>query len=143
MRKAINCLQRCKNHIQFYSDNTDNNNINNINNINTNLIFEISGLIPYDTMCLFINNCINKNIDEVDNNIIFFINNAYSLTIQLYHMIEIINKIDDNKLTTKMKSLIIENIILIDNHLLNGCDEYIQYTNLAYNIMNICNNIII
>ena len=34
------------------------------------------------------------------------------------------------------KANIISNIVSIDQHLLNGCDEYIQYTRLAYNIMN-------
>lgn len=131
MRKAINCLQRCKNHKQFYSDTSKDS--NDINNININLICEISGIIPYDILLNFINNCIDKNNKDVENNIQFFINNAYSLTIQLYHIIEIINK--HKILTTKMKSLIVENIISIDNHLLNGCDEYIQYTRLAYNIM--------
>ena len=135
MRKAINCLQRCKNHKQFFLDNKIN--IENINNINIDLICEISGIIPYDLLFKFINNCIDRNMIEIENNIKYFFNNAYSLTLQLYHIIEIINI--NTKLTTKMKALIVENIISTDNHLLNGCDEYIQYTRLAYNIMNVYN----
>jgi len=136
MRKAINSLQRCKNHKQFYSETKSS--TENINSINTELICEISGIIPYDIIIKFINNCIDKNIKEVENNIKYFYNNAYSLTIQLFHITEIINS--HKKLTTKIKALIIENIISIDNHLLNGCDEYIQYTRLAYSIMDICNS---
>ena len=81
----------------------------------------------------FINNCIEMNIEKVDCNISELYNNSYSLTIQLNHIIDIIAY--HAKLSSKQKSYIIENIVSIDHNLLKGCDEYIQYTILAYNIM--------
>ena len=134
MRKAINFLQRCKNHKQFFPDMSAN---LNIYKVNIDLIYEISGIIPFNLIVEFINNCIECNIKLVEENIKYFNNNAYSLTIQLYHIIDIIKQ--NSILSSKMKAYIIENIISIDNHLLYGCDEYIQYTRLAYNIMSTYN----
>ena len=132
MRKAINFLQRCKNNTSLIS--TTKKSLESINTINVQLINEISGVIPQDKMLNFIDKCIELNVKDVDSIIHSFYSDAYSLTIQLNHIMEII--IYHKKLTTKQKSSIIENIISIDQHLLNGCDEYIQYTRLGYNIMN-------
>ena len=131
MRKAINFLQRCKTSINFISNTKKT--LENINEINIKLINEISGIIPLDIMNNFINNCIEMNIEKVDCNISELYNNSYSLTIQLNHIIDIIAY--HTKLSSKQKSYIIENIVSIDHNLLKGCDEYIQYTRLAYNIM--------
>ena len=134
MRKAINFLQRCKNNRNLI--NTTKKSLDNINGININLINEISGIIPNDMLDSFIESCINLDIKKVNSLIDSFYSNAYSLTIQLSHLIEKISY--HKKLSTKQKALIIENIVSIDQHLLNGCDESIQYMRLGYNIMNIC-----
>jgi DNA polymerase III delta prime subunit len=132
MRKAINFLQRCKNNTNLIS--TTKESLENINSINIKLINEISGIIPNEQMVIFINKCIDRKYTEVDSLIQEFYNNAYSLTIQLNNIIS--NITYHPRLNTKQKSIIIENVISIDQSLLNGCDEYIQYTRLAYNIMN-------
>ena len=136
MRIAINFLQRCKTNTNFIS--TTKKSLENINEINIKLINEISGIIPSNIMNDFINSCIDLNIEKVDNYILNLYNNSYSLTIQLDHIIEIIAY--HKTLSNKHKSLIIENIVSIDHNLLKGCDEYIQYTRLAYNIMNVVGN---
>lgn len=136
MRKAINFLQRCKNNTNFIS--TTKKSLENINSINIQLINEISGMIPREKMITFINKSIEQDITAVDGMIKEFYSDAYSLTVQLNHIIDIVAY--HELLSTKQKSLIIENIISIDQHLLNGCDEYIQYTRLGYNIMAVVKN---
>ena len=134
MRKAINFLQRCKNNKNLIS--TNKKALSNLNNINITLINEISGVIPSEKMDIFLNKCISLDMKEVDRIIEEFYNSAYSLTLQLNYIIEKIAY--HSKLSSKQKAIIIENIVSIDQHLLNGCDEYIQYTRLGYNIMNCC-----
>jgi replication factor C subunit 2/4 len=136
MRKAINFLQRCKNNKTLIS--TTKKSLENINTINIDLINEISGIIPINIMDEFINHCIEQNIPKVDNIIKYFHSNAYSLTIQLNHIIDRI--VVHKQLTTIQKSHIIENIVSIDNNLLNGCDEFIQYIRLGYNIIYVVKN---
>jgi len=133
MRKAINFLQRCKNNRNLMP--TTKKALNELNNINITLINEISGVIPSEKMDNFLDKCISKNIKEVDSIIEDFYNSAYSLTLQLNHIIDKI--VSHPKLSSKQKALIIETIVSIDQHLINGCDEYIQYTRLGYNIMNV------
>jgi replication factor C subunit 2/4 len=134
MRKAINFLQRCKNNRNLIS--TTKKSLDSMNSINIGIINEISGIIPETTIDNFIESCIELDIPKVDSIINSFYSDAYSLTVQLSHLIEKISY--HKKLTMKQKALIIENIVSIDQHLLNGCDESIQYMRLGYNIMNIC-----
>ena len=129
MRKAINFLQRCKNNKNLIA--TNKKTLNTLNNI---LINEISGIIPFEQIDNFLNKCISLNVKDVNNIIDDFYNSAYSLTHQLNYIIEKI--VYNTKLSTKQKALIIETIVSIDQYLLNGCDEYIQYTRLGYCIMN-------
>ena len=130
MRKAINFLQRCKNNKNLIAINKKT-----LNNLNNALINEISGIIPPEKINNFLDKCISLNVEEVNNIVEEFYNSAYSLTIQLNYIIEKI--VYNTKLSTKQKALIIETIVSIDQHLLNGCDEYIQYTRLGYCIMNV------
>lgn len=129
MRKAINFLQRCRNFKNFMS--------NTINDpkghINTNIIENISGIMPLKRLTLFIENCIDGNMMVVDTMIEDFYKESYSLTIQIPYIIDII--VRHMKLNDTMKSLISQKILSIDNYLLNGCDENIQYNRLAYSIM--------
>ena len=130
MRKAINFLQRCKNNKNLIAINKKT-----LNNLNNALINEISGIIPPEKINNFLDKCISLNVEEVNNIVEEFYNSAYSLSIQLNYIIEKI--VYNTKLSTKQKALIIETIVSIDQHLLNGCDEYIQYTRLGYCIMNV------
>jgi replication factor C subunit 2/4 len=132
MRKAINFLQRCKNHKYFLPSN-NNNVLKYVDSVNIQLINEISGIIPQEQLSTFIEKCIDQDINSVETIINEFYNNAFSLTIQLNYIINLI--IQNTRLSTKNKSLIIEKICTIDQHLLNGCDEYIQFLKLAYNII--------
>ena len=134
MRKAINFLQRCKNFKQFTPD--VKNTLDKINTVNTTLINEISGIIPFEQLNEFVELCITCNTRKVNTMIEYFNQNAYSLTIQLHHIIPII--IQHKQLTCKQKSEIVTTITTIDNALLQSCDEYIQYMKLGYNIMNVC-----
>ena len=119
LRKSINFLQRCN---------------KNNDTINEDIINDISGLIPEENVNSFIDNCLSKNIDKVNSDIEYFYENSYSLTNQIDYLIKKIvkYKIDDSK-----KSKIILKLLDIDHNLNNGCDEYIQYYNIAYFIMSL------
>ena len=130
MRKAINFLQRCRNFKNFMSNTKD---ISSYETVNTNIIENISGIMPLDRLKLFIENCIDGNMAVADKMIDDFYKESYSLTIQIPYIIDII--INHKKLNDKMISLISQKILSIDNYLLNGCDENIQYNRLAYSIL--------
>lgn len=119
LRKSINFLQRCN---------------KNNDTINEDIINDISGLIPDENVNSFIDNCLSKNIHKVNSDIEYFYENSYSLTNQIDYLIKKIvkYKIDDSK-----KSKIILKLLDIDHNLNNGCDEYIQYYNIAYFIMSL------
>lgn len=121
LRKSINFLQRCN---------------KNNDTINEDLIDDISGLIPENLLDEFLNNCLDKNIDKVNENIEYFYTNSFSLTNQVDYLINklILKDINDN-----LKSNIILKLLDIDYNLNNGCDEYIQYYNLAYFIISLKN----
>jgi replication factor C subunit 2/4 len=129
MRKAINFLQRCKNFKKFISNDKH----SDLNKINSDLINIISGIIPNDMLVDFINTCINQNMKKADEMIKYFYTNSYSLTIAIPYLLNII--INHNKLNDNIKSLIVQKLLSIDNYLINGCDENIQYNRLAYSIM--------
>jgi replication factor C subunit 2/4 len=126
LRKAINFLQRCRNFKNL-------NNNTNINEINLNLIETMSGVIPHNILNDFINICIKGESDKVDKMIDDFYKQSYSLTIMIPYILDIIIK--HKKLNDNVKSLLVQKVLSIDNNLLNGCDENIQYNRLAYSIM--------
>ncbi len=129
MRKAINFLQRCRNFKNFITD------IKKVDSINNSMVEMASGMIDNKTLVSFIENCIRGDVDNVNKMIENFHNESYSLTIQIPTIINyIINK---PKMSDDVKSKICELLLSIDNFLLNGCDEYIQYNRLAYGIHNI------
>jgi replication factor C subunit 2/4 len=119
LRKSINFLQRCN---------------KNNDTINEDIINDISGIIPEDIIDNFIKLCLSKDIDNVNILIEEFYNNSFSLTNQIDNLIKkLVNfDIDDSK-----KSKIIQKLLEIDYNLNNGCDEYIQYYNLAYFIISL------
>jgi hypothetical protein len=67
----------------------------------------------------------------------YFYGQSFSLTIMIPYILDII--INHDKLTDNVKSLIVQKLLSIDNFLLNGCDENIQYNRLAYSIMHYSN----
>jgi len=119
LRKSINFLQRCN---------------KNNDTINEDIINDISGIIPEESIDVFLENCINKNTNKVNNLIDEFYNNSYSLTNQIDY---IIKKIVKYNINDSIKSKIILKLLDIDHSLNNGCDEYIQYYNLAYFIISL------
>lgn len=129
MRKAINFLQRCRNFKNFISD------VKKVDSINNSMVEMASGMIESKTLELFIDDCIKGNMENVNKLIDIFYNESYSLTIQIPTIINII--INKPKMKDNYKAKICELLLLIDNFLLNGCDESIQYNRLAYGIHNI------
>ena len=127
LRKAINFLQRCRNFKHLINDNND------INNINIELIETMSGIIPHAMLDEFFEECIKGNSNKVDKIIEEFYRQSYSLTIMIPYILDIIIK--HKKLSDNVKSLLVQKVLSIDNYLLNGCDENIQYNRLAYSIM--------
>ncbi len=129
LRKAINFLQRCRNFKHLIN-----------NNINLDLIENMSGIIPHNKLQEFIDVCINTSNDtnKVDKMINEFYQQSYSLTIMIPYILDII--IHHKKINDNIKSLLVQKILSIDNFLLNGCDENIQYNRLAYSIMHHMNS---
>ena len=118
LRKAINLLQKCFN---SYGD-----------NINEDLLNELSGTIPSNIFNSLITNINNKNTKNVDNIINKIFLDGYSMVNQilLFH-----NYIINSNLSSDQKAKIVCKISEIDQNLINGCDEYIQFMKLAYYIM--------
>ena len=121
LRKAINFLQRCHN---YFGD-----------NINEILLDEISGIINVDQLKNLIDLCINKDSDNVDKMVLKFYNNGYSLVNQILELHDLI--IENDKFNSIEKSEIIKKIVEIDQNLIKGCDEYIQFLRFCYYIMSI------
>lgn len=116
LRKAINLLQKCH---------------NSCNNFNE-LLDEISGVIPNQIFMDLMNNIINKNFNNIDLIINKISLDGYSLVnqIMLFH-----NYIISMDIDSKKKSNILYKLAEIDQKLIKGCDEFIQFMNLTYYIM--------
>lgn len=127
LRKSINFLQRCNKNKKFLQKNDG------TNEVTEKMIFELSGFIPKELLVKFIDYCISKDKNNVNKYIEHFYNLSYSLTNQI-HILTIIIMNNEN-LSDIVKSQIILHLLDIDKNLLNGCDEYIQYYNLAYFII--------
>ena len=134
LRKAVNLLQKCKKNKDFY---TTKKKKNELDIIDKNLIDDISGIIKEEELNEFLNCCINKDLNQVEKIINNFYNQSYSLVNQIESITFLIIK--NSNIIDQNKGLIIQKIIQIDQNLINGCDEYIQYYRLAYFIMN-CSN---
>lgn len=120
LRKAINLLQKCYN---SYNE-----------EYNDNILEEISGTLPPDLFNEIISYINNKDLHNID----LFIKNinlqGYSLVNQiiLFHDFIITSKLDN-----KQKALILSKISDVDQNLIKGCDEYIQFIRLVYYITSI------
>ncbi len=118
LRKAINLLQKCYN---SYGD-----------KVNTELLDEMSGIIPSEKFNKLMNYIFTKDIHNVDLTINGLFLEGYSMVNQI---ISFHNYIVNSKLSSNVKSNILCKIADIDQNLIKGCDEYIQFMKLAYHIM--------
>ena len=118
LRKAINLLQKCNN---SYGE-----------NINEELLDEISGIIPSAKFNKLIEYVVNKNTNQVDKMVNDLILEGYSMVnqVMIFH-----NYIVDSNFTSEQKSNILCKLAEIDQGLIKGCDEYIQFMKLVYHIM--------
>jgi len=124
LRKAINFLQKCQNRYG--------------NIFNQDILNEISGIIPKDIFDDLINGIINKDSVIIDKIISEAINNGYSLVNQILYFDNFIK--ESNKLSSEKKSLLSIKLTEIDNNLLKGGDEYIEFMRLAYDFSKIINS---
>ncbi len=120
LRKAINLLQNCNNSFD--------------NKTNEKLLYEFSGLIPENEFNKLFNFIINKDLDNVTKIVNQLHIEGYSIVNQilLFH-----NFIIKSNLTDKQKSNIIYKLSEVDQNLIKGCDEYIQFIRLVYYIVSI------
>lgn len=121
MRKAINILQNCFSYNKKIT-------IKDFNNMFGYLsIKEIENWL-YISM---------NNENEIVNIINKFDNNGYTLILQIQNIYNIIlnKKIDDN-----IKNNIFSILIDIEQKLIKGCDNYIQFIRLSYYIYTLFNN---
>jgi replication factor C subunit 2/4 len=118
LRKAINLLQKSYNSFG--------------NEMNLELLDEISGIIPKDLFNNLITNVLNKNYKNVDN----IVNDIYLQGYSTVNMILLFhNYIVDSNLSSKIKSNILLHLAEVDQNLIKGCNEYIQFVKLLYYIM--------
>jgi len=120
LRKAINFLQKCYSSFGSVLD--------------QNVLDEISGRIPKDVICKLLEAIETKNSVVMDNMVETITNNGYSLV----NMISFFdNYIKTSSFSSKTKSLLSILLTEIDNDLLKGSDEYIEFMKLVYNFANI------
>ncbi len=118
LRKAINLLQKCFN---SYGD-----------KVNEELLDEMSGIIPTDKFNQLMKYVIDKDFDNVDISINKLFLEGYSMVNQviLFH-----NYIINLDIPSEKKSDILCKLSDIDQNLIKGCDEFIQFMKLVYHIM--------
>lgn len=118
LRKAVNLLQKSYN---SYNE-----------KINIELLDDVSGIIPsndFNKLMEYVLNKDNKNVDIMINK---FNLDSFSLVnqIMIFH-----NYIINSNLESNKKSQILCKLAEIDQSLVKGCDEYIQFMKLVYFIM--------
>jgi replication factor C subunit 2/4 len=123
LRKAINLLQKCYN---LYNEEDAN-----------MILEEVSGIIPQNEFNILINNINQRNFDAINENIKNITLNGYSLVNQIILFHDYIINAD---LTNEQKSKIIIKLTDVDQNLIKGCDEFIQFIRLIYYIVNIISN---
>jgi len=122
LRKAINFLQKCQNQYG--------------NILNQDILNEISGIIPINNFNELINAIILKDSKIIDKVIMESVNDGYSLVNQITFFNEYIKK---SLFSSNIKSLLSLKLTEIDNNLLKGGDEYIEFMRLAYEFSKIIN----
>jgi len=118
MRKAINLLQKYK----FFK--------------NKLTLDELAGFIDINELKNWLNDCSDHSLSDtiILDKINTFFNKGYSLVNQLPNIKNIV--LESNNLPDHIKGDIFIKLIEIDQNLLKGCDEYIQFLNLSYYIIN-------
>ena len=118
LRKAINFLQKCFN---SYGD-----------KVNEELLDEMSGIIPTEKFNQLMQTIFQKDYKLVDSLVNSLFLEGYSMVNQiiLFHNYIINSDIDSYK-----KSNILCKISDVDQNLIKGCDEFIQFMRLSYHIM--------
>jgi replication factor C subunit 2/4 len=125
LRKAINFLQKCYN--------------TSGNILNQDILNEISGVIPKNVFDDLVKAIIEKNSDVIDFNIKNeIVNNGYSLVNQILHFHNYI--LNNENFSSKIKSLLSLKLTEIDNNLIKGGDEFIEFMRLAYDFSKIINS---
>ena len=122
LRKAINFLQKCQNQYG--------------NILNQDILNEISGIIPINKFNDLTDAIISKNSKIIDKVILESVNAGYSLVNQITFFDNYIKK---STFSSKVKSLLSLKLTEIDNNLLKGGDEYIEFMRLAYEFSKIIN----
>ena len=123
LRKAINFLQKCYNTFG--------------NILNQDILNEISGVIPEKTFSVLIDAIINKKSEVIDKIINEVVNEGYSLVNQILFFHNFIK--NSSNLSSKIKSLLSLKLTEIDNNLIKGGDEFIEFMRLAYDFSKIIN----
>ena len=120
LRKAINLLQNCNN---SYDSKT-----------NEELLYEFSGFIPENKFNKLFEYIFDKNMHDIDLLVYNLYIDGYSIVNQiiLFH-----NYIIKSTLSNDQKSKIINKISEVDQNLIKGCDEYIQFVRLVYYIISV------
>ena len=118
LRKAINLLQKCYN---SYDD-----------NINEELLDEMSGRIPTSKLNTLMDFILKKDMNSVNKTLDELFLESYSMVNQI---ILIHNYIINLDIDSHKKSNILCKLAEIDQNLIKGCDEYIQFMKLVYHIM--------
>ena len=85
-----------------------------------------------------VNYSLAKKSNKVDSIILNFIRNGYSLVNQIYSIHNLVLK--SKKIPSEIKSDIIITLANIDQNLIKGCDEYIQFMRFAYFLIYINSN---
>jgi replication factor C subunit 2/4 len=122
LRKAINFLQKCQNQYG--------------NILNQDILNEISGIIPIDKFNDLTKGIISKDSEIIDKVIMDLVNAGYSLVNQITFFD---NYIKSSNFPSNIKSLLSVKLTEIDNNLLKGGDEYIEFMRLAYDFSKIIN----
>lgn len=122
LRKAINFLQKCQNQYG--------------NILNQDILNEISGIIPINKFNDLTDAIISKDSKIIDKVIIESVNAGYSLVNQITFFNDYIKK---STFSSKVKSLLSLKLTEIDNNLLKGSNEYIEFMRLAYDFSKIIN----
>jgi replication factor C subunit 2/4 len=120
LRKAINYLQKCYNSSNnFY---------------NNDILDQVSGILPDKIFQVIITCIFNKDLFNLNLLVKNIILEGYSLVNQivLFHDYFI-----NSNLTNIQKSKILLKISDIDQNLIKGCDEYIQFIRLIYYIVSV------
>ena len=120
LRKAVNLLQNCNNSFS--------------NEENEKLLDEMSGIIPKNKFNLLFEHIFNKDLLNVNKVIEELYIENYSLVNQIIYFHDFII---ESKLDNEQKIKIINKISDVDQNLIKGCDEYIQFVRLIYYIVSI------